>query len=227
MANKRRGAIRAGRSVLATFLADPSRPARTLQYQQLQGFLFAVTSSPEIIHPSEWMPIVFGDREAQYRDLGEAQSIVGELMSLYNPINASVAAGTPALPVDCAFRDDVLENFAPDAPVSQWCQGFTLGHDWLRGAWDAYVPDDDDEFGIIVLVLSFFTNRRLAEAYRAELKLPQSLETIARTMRDEFVEALCDYARLGRLLSSVVAEDARPTPRRIGTARTGRKTRRR
>ena len=39
---------------LARFLADPARPAHTLRYHELQGFLFAVASAPEVIPPSEW-----------------------------------------------------------------------------------------------------------------------------------------------------------------------------
>ena len=227
MARRSANVVNRNREVLKTFLAAPSRPAGTLQHHQLQGFLFAVTSSPEVILPSEWIPIVFAERDAGYRNIAEAQSIVGELMSVYNAINAGVAAGTPRLPVDCAFRDDALENLEPDAPVSQWSQGFTLGHDWLSETWDPYVPEDDDEFGPIVLALSFFASRRLAEAYRKELKLPQPLKAIATTIRDLFPEALCEYARLGRMISRVVAEHETPRTQQRTTPRKNRRARRR
>ena len=46
---------------LARFLADPARPAHTLRYHELQGFLFAVASAPEVIPPSEWLPRIFGE----------------------------------------------------------------------------------------------------------------------------------------------------------------------
>jgi hypothetical protein len=47
---------------LKTFLEDPGRPAGTLKYHELQGFLFAVASASELVLPSEWMPFV--DRPA-------------------------------------------------------------------------------------------------------------------------------------------------------------------
>lgn len=201
-------AARSGRKALKTFLAAPSRPAGTLQYHQLYGFLFAVTSSPELILPSEWMPIVFGDQGAGYRSLAEGQSIIGEVMSVYNEINAGVVAGQPALPGGCEFRDDPLENLDPDTPVSQWAQGYMLGHDWLLETWEHYLPDDDEdkEFGSLVLVLSFFAGRRLAEAYRKEFKLRRSLQEAATTVRGLFPDALREYARLGRMIAAVVAE---------------------
>jgi len=110
--------------VLSAFLKDPARPAGTLVYHALQGFLFAVASAPELIRPSEWMPLVFGDAEAEYASLDEAKLVLGELMSLFNTVNASVNAEAAVLPTDCAFRDDVLTNLDDEAPIAQWSRGF-------------------------------------------------------------------------------------------------------
>jgi uncharacterized protein YecA (UPF0149 family) len=30
-----------------------------LKYHELEGFLFAVAGAPELVKPSEWLPIVF------------------------------------------------------------------------------------------------------------------------------------------------------------------------
>lgn len=48
--------------LLAEFLEHPARPDGTLWFHELQGFLFAVASSPETIAPSEWLPMI-GDEE--------------------------------------------------------------------------------------------------------------------------------------------------------------------
>ena len=53
-------------STLQAFLADPARPTGTLRYHELQGFLFAVASAPELVLPSEWQPIIFADEEAEF-----------------------------------------------------------------------------------------------------------------------------------------------------------------
>lgn len=192
---------------LTAFLSDPVRPAGTLSYHELQGFLFAVATAPELIVPSEWMPLVFADQDAGYRDVAEARIIIEELMALYNAVNAGVAGESAALPVDCPFRHEVLANLEADAPVSQWSRGFARGHQWLGDTWDAYVPDEhDEEFGTMVLSLSFFSTRRLAEAYRRETGSRRSLKAMAAMIREAFPEALAEYARLVRGIARVVAE---------------------
>ena len=68
---------------LRAFLEHPSRPAGTLTYHELQGFLFTVVSTPELIPPSEWLPIVFGDQEVDYASAEIAEAIIGQIMTLY------------------------------------------------------------------------------------------------------------------------------------------------
>lgn len=105
---------------LGAFLAAPARPVGTLSYHEVQGFFFALASAPELVPPSEWMPMVFDEQEAGYATLEEAQTVIGELMTLYNAVNAAVAEGPVALPLDCVFRDDILANLddaAPDCSV--------------------------------------------------------------------------------------------------------------
>jgi uncharacterized protein len=209
--------------VLRVFLEDQTRPAGTLSYHELQGFLFAVASAPELIRPSEWMPLVFGEADAEYANLDEARLVLGELMSLYNTVNAQVAAETAVLPADCVFRGDILTNLDEDAPIARWARGFMRGHQWLEELWDAYVPEAlDEQFAAMLLTLSFFASRNIAEAFRAESAPGQSLEALATTVRRVFPGAVAEYAHLGRSIARVLAEqtEAERTPRR--SVRTGR-----
>ena len=190
---------------LKSFLNDPARPKGTLSYRELQGFLFAIVSAPEPIAPSEWMPEVFAEHEAGYRDEAEAQLVMGELMVLYNEINAGVVSEAPVLPADCAFRDDALANLEDDAPVSEWSRGFSQGHGWLEDTWDEYVPEEyDDEFATLLLALTFFSSRRLAEEYWTEMQSKESLAGMTAAVRDVFPDAMIEYARLGRTISRSV-----------------------
>lgn len=212
-----------GPNALKAFLEDPARPAGTLSYHELQGFLFSVASAPELIRPSEWMPFVFADKEAEYASLDEARLILGELMALYNTVNGGMAGAAAALPVDCEFRDDVLANLDADAPIAQWSRGFMQGHQWLEESWDAHVPDAlDDEFAAMLLALSFFASRDIAEAFRKETGPDQSLETLAATVRRTFPDAVAEYAHLGQSISRVLAEQTaaeRAPQRRVKTGR--------
>ncbi len=201
---------------LKAFLEDPARPAGTMSYHELQGFLFAVASAPDLVPPSEWMPVVFDEHEPVYADMDEAQAVLGGLMELYNAVNASVLARGTVLPADCRFRDDTLSNLAEDAPISRWSRGFVRGHTWLEESWEGVVPEDlDEEFGATLLTLSFFASRQLADALVAETGSPD-LDRLAETTREVFPDAAVSYAHLGRLIHQVrmTAEGSGDIPRR-------------
>jgi uncharacterized protein len=210
-------------STLKTFLADPARPADTLCYHELQGFLFAVSSAPELIRPSEWMPVIFADKEAGYADLDEARLVLGELMALYNAINALVFADAATLPADCAFRDDILANLDADAPISQWSRGFVLGHQWLEELWDRWVPEElEDEFAATLMVLSVFASRDIAEAFREDAGTDETLATFAAKVRELVPDAVGEYARLGRTIARVLAEESEEDRAPLRVVKTGR-----
>jgi len=196
-------------SGLRAFLAHPDRPAGTLSYHEAQGFLFAVTNAPEPIPPSEWMPIIFDEQEPVYATVDEATAIVGALMNLYNEANATVVDDHAALPADCQFLDPTIANLDDNsAPIAQWCRGFIAGHDWLEESWQAYTPGEiGEELGAMLMTLSFFASKDVAEAFRQETENPeQSLEALAETIRRVFPLAMGEYATLGRTIQHVVMD---------------------
>jgi len=91
-------------------LEQPARPAGTLTYHELQGFLFAIVSAPELIRPSEWLPLIFNEHDAGFASLEEANAILGQIMRLYNTINAAVLEERATLPGDCRVRRHALDN---------------------------------------------------------------------------------------------------------------------
>lgn len=186
---------------LKAFLADPARPKGTLSYHELQGFLFALACSPDLVRPSEWMPEIFAGAEAEYADMDEANVVLGALMALYNEINAGVFAGEPSLPADCPFRRSILANFDDDAPISQWARGFIQGHQWLEESWDIELPDEMDyDFGAVMMALTFFASRRLAEDYLAGSS-KSDLPAFAQSLKRIFSGAMESYALLGRTIA--------------------------
>ena len=149
-------------------------------------------------------------------------AVIGELMGLYNSVNAAVFENRAALPVDCQFRPQTLANLEDDAPVAQWSRGFLHGHQWLQESWDAYVPDEiDDDYAAMLMTLSFFASKKLAEAYCGEAGGRELTET-AKSIRGVFPEALAGYAHLGRSIQQVVAEAERGEPRQPQRRKIGR-----
>lgn len=203
---------------LTRFLADPARPDGTLSFQELQGFLFAVASSPELVPPSAWLPVISNDEDIGFHDETEAQQIMGLVMSLYNSVNGAVLDRSDRLPPGCEFEANVEANFDQTLAISQWSHGFTIGHDWLADVWDEYLPEElDGEFGSAAMVLSFFSSRRLAELYhdqatttprRRRSQVP--FTEYAETVRKLFPDALRSYAHIGRTISEALIRFPEP-----------------
>lgn len=206
---------------LRRFLAAPERPAGTFSYPELCGFLFAICCSPEMVPPSDWLPLIFDDKDAGYRDMEEAQKILATIMGLYNHVNRGVRDKQPALPPQCEARRATPANLEPEAPLSLWARGFGMGHDYLSEVWDAHTPDAlDEDLGACMMVLTFFASRELAEAYRQEMKATdKTLEEFAAHMLEMFPEALLQYALIGRSIADALQ---RPKPEPARSAKIGR-----
>lgn len=205
-------------SDLEEFFAGTALSNGAMSYHEFRGFLFAIVAVPEMILPSEWLPFVFGEQEPKFDTTEQAKRIVGSIMVLYNEISTEISEGRVRLPEDCRFRDDVLSNLSDDAPVSQWSRGFIRGHTWLSESWDEHVPDDlEDQFGTMIMALSFFASRRLAERCLTECtKGDVSLVDLAETMRTVFPGAMADYAGLGRSIHRALMNHQPPQRKGIG-----------
>ena len=199
--------------LLTRFLASPERPEGTLSYHGVQGFLFAVACAPDLIKPSEWLPVIFDDQDAQYASMEEAQSVLEALMVLYNAVNAQVLEGNVALPDDIPLEAPALENVGNTTALGQWSKGYFWGHDWLVELWDQYTPDElDEELGSCLMILSFFYDRKLAEAYHQEVVKSggQSLDEFAEKLLGMFEDAMRSYAHLGRSILAALVEHSSP-----------------
>ena len=201
---------------LRLFLISPQRPDGTLCFQELQGFLFAVASCPEMVQPSDWLPIISDDEDIGFIDQSEAQHILSLIMTLFNQVNIAVLNRSDRMPSGWKFQTDVDANFEKEMAISQWSRGFMLGHDWLADVWDECVPESlDEECGSSTMVLSFFSSRQLAEVYYLETtttprhrRPDKTFTEFAELVQELFPAALSSYAHLGRTISEVIERSA-------------------
>jgi uncharacterized protein len=185
-------------ALLQAFLSSPQRVKGTMTYPQLAGFLISLANAPELIPPSEWIPIVFNDQDARYETPREAEEVLQAMMALYNDCGRERMKGSAFLPSGCEIRSQPLDNLGDDAPLSQWAQGFLTGHTYLDDIWNEYTPDElDEEFGAVLMALTFFASPALADAYHKEGKGKTSLKQLADTVVMIFPDALIEYAHLG------------------------------
>lgn len=209
---------------LQRFLSLQGNPEGTMTYPELAGFLFAVCCAPELIMPSEWLPLVFNDGEPMYATENEANAIAESMMALYSHINDGVAAGTPDLPTGCEPCAEPVANLADAAPLRQWAGGFAEGYHYLLELWGPFVREGselDKELGALTTMLMFFSSRDFAETLVKESVRPgSSIESFAGSMLTALPEAMRAYARVGRALQGAQAEgeiftDADPQTIRI------------
>jgi len=195
-----------------------------LGFEELAGFFFAIACFPELVKPSEWIPLAFLDGEGTLGSPEETQRTLDLVMRLYNHINRSVLERAPSLPAGIAPRAAPIENLADESPLSLWAQGFSYGQECLNDAWAAWLRAESDAdtealgktFGVSVIVLKFFASREFAEACLREMGHPQPLERMAARMLELLPVAMAQLATLGRGLEDV-ARARQPKRRRKAT----------
>lgn len=209
--------------LLSGFLSSPQRPKKTLTYPQLAGFLFGLANGPELIHPAEWISLVFNDQEAQYETPDEAEQVTQAMMALYNDCVRERPRRTASLPPGCEMRPLPLDNLKADAPLSQWAQGFGVAYDYLSEVWETYTPDElDEELGALLMTLTFFSSPTLAQVYHKETKKNRSFEQFAKSMVEVFPDAMGAFAHLGRSIYHARLEMGDVSRESVGSRRIGR-----
>lgn len=179
-----------------------------MTYHELAGFLFAVCCCPEPVRPSEWLPLIFDEKEAVYQDMEEASEVMGAIMSLHNRTNQEVMDRQPRLPPGFVKHDEPAANFQPGAHLSQWAKGFVAGHSWLEEIWSDYAfAEFDEELGAVLFILVFFADRELTRRMHEEMCSPNTtLEKMAATALSMFEDSMQSYAHLGRSINEALME---------------------
>jgi len=197
-------------SPLRSFLAGASG-AGLPSFDEVRGFILAVAGTPELVPPSQWLPETFNGQLPEFDDGAQAQAILGEVMDLYNTA-LSGERGMKSLAPE--FRKDILANLDEHADAARWVQGFLRGYSWLEDVWNEVRQDElDDELGSVLLILSFFASRRMAEAFRDEMGGGKPLDELARSMRRMFSDAMAEYVQLGQSIYQARLQVERPVSR--------------
>lgn len=183
------------RAALIEYLSRPEvRELDAYTFTEMEGFLFCVAASPNLVPPSEWLPMVFGGDMPTFATKREAEKVTGAVLSLYNKIDGDVTKRNGRLPDDIVFADDPVDNLDDDAPVAQWSRGFIQGHYWLEDDWHEH-GISDDQLAFVVWTLCFFSTPELAKEFHQEFGAP--VEVSAEKACMVFRVAATRYASLG------------------------------
>jgi hypothetical protein len=104
---------------LDAFLSSDQSPPDSMMLSDLDGFLTAIAIGPELIMPSEWLPVIWGDGEPVFTDEAEMQAVLGGILSRYNQIRHEITSGT--------FEPILWSDADGTAIGADWAEGFMQG----------------------------------------------------------------------------------------------------
>ena len=115
---------------LETFLGSSAVPQDCMDMEMLDGFLTAIVSSPELIQPSEWLPVVWSESQRSvapvYQSNDQAQRILTLIMRLQQSIRRTLAdSPTRFKPLLYRAEPDIKDDGPPEG--SAWCEGYMTG----------------------------------------------------------------------------------------------------
>lgn len=220
----------ARRAALAEFLDRPDRSAESLTIGEVEGFLFTVAACPDVVQPSEWLPIVFGGEFPEFEDSEQAAAVVGGLLSLYNGINEDVREFGGQLPGHVKPREKPADNLDGDAPMAQWSSGFVEGHLWLEDVWSAYgdrwkrqMDDQIDGLMEACWILGLFSAGLFPEVVLKKHGADErTRNAVIRDACEKFAWAASTYALIGLQLGDLQRRSKRARPAEDGFIRPGR-----
>jgi uncharacterized protein len=172
---------------------------------EFDGFCAGLIVSPDMIMPSEWLPLVWGAGDAPFDELSDVGSATNLIMHHYNDVARML---TPP-------RSDYVPLYDEDTVTNEilwepWVWGFEQAMRLRPEAWDKIVVSGDAEASASVNMMLALHN--IAEG-RSEL--PQaSVEDLTEKAPDlipDLVMALNNWAK-GRSLSSGMSANANQMP---------------
>jgi uncharacterized protein len=112
---------------LDSFLSSDRSPPDSMMLSDLDGFLTGIVIGPELVLPSEWLPLIWGGEAPEFADEDEAKAMLGAIMGRYNEIIRQIADDTFD-PIFWADRDGMLI-------AADWAEGFLQAILLRADAW--------------------------------------------------------------------------------------------
>ena len=121
---------------LETFLTSDRSPPDSMMLSELDGFLTGIAIGPELIRPSEWLPLIWGGAAPEFAGLDEANAILGSLMARYNEILRLIADDALA-PIFWTDRNGTVL-------AADWADGFLQAIRLRADAWEPLFESNRD-----------------------------------------------------------------------------------
>ena len=120
------------------FLASPAAPATAMQPLELEGFFAGLAVCPDMVPPSLWLDMLWGDDEPTFDDTEQVQKVLDSVMAFYNATLQKIdSKGTAWRPM---YMD---ENGKADLGKAEtWALGFWQAIAFEPEAWEELAQDE-------------------------------------------------------------------------------------
>jgi len=160
---------------LNDYLLSDQSPPECMDLSQLDGFLAGVLIGPDMIVPSEFLPVVWGGAQPEFADAAEAETILGSILGRYNEI----AENLESMP--SSYAPVFWQDQAGNAITEDWAVGFMQAVALRSDAWEPALHDDETAMLLIPIGI-------IAGLAEPEIGLHDA------TLSDEFLEELMERA---------------------------------
>jgi uncharacterized protein len=128
---------------LNDYLMSDLAPDDSMGLSDLDGFLTGIVVGPEVILPSEWLPVIWGGGEPEFETEAEMRTVLGAIMARYNEIIACLDSD----PED--FEPIFMEGPEGEVIASDWAAGFLDAVALRTKSWEPLIAHD--RAGIMML----------------------------------------------------------------------------
>ncbi len=119
------------RRILRQFINLAPDPEISFTYDELLGFLYGLAITPDVIMPSEWFPLIFGNEMPTYDSAQQVEEMTTCLTKLYNRMVASFHDNVLSFPFDINEMEDKDINI-----LYEWVSGFEEALAMREEVWD-------------------------------------------------------------------------------------------
>lgn len=167
----------------------------------LDGFLSGLVVSPDLILPSEWLPVVWGSEGPAFENEHEANEVLGLIMARYNEIVRGLGRKGKHQPI---LEIDVDES----ALWELWADGFAAAMALRPDSWTVYEDSQDEAVQSSFRCLASLVSRAIDR-----VPMPKEIDDEVRSNAHMLIADCLHSLNAARMTLNRSAAPASTTPR--------------
>lgn len=179
--------------LLEEFLLSDKVDDEAMTVSVLDGFLTGIVTGPETILPSEWMPLIWGNRNPAFSGADEAEEISGLIISRYNQIIFELAEEPEA------YEPIIMQDHTGDLLGEIWAEGFVKAIEMRPGTWKSIF---DSDYGAAVSLIMALASPEMMSEFSDDPAEISIMSTAISEELDITVKAIDSYWKLKRGVTS-------------------------